>query len=256
MHKACQEINSPDIFFTPLLKPLLAANCETSAGCISGWRCLSVSQAHPAQQSRQPMLRASVCFPRKHLSSMQCIRASWEIFFTLLHASNNCLSPLPPTAHMHFKSCPIPLANFPQAHCAEQEVACCSMAPAPSHSQGDLSPFPAPTTSSGPGICPWWSSWPCRGQQRTSLYVQELRLTTHTQPRKHTQAYLMYKQWQKHPQLPIQCLSQCPERSIPSVPSSHEPLLIAPAASLANAQGIWSPSVAPTLLLITKLQPF
>lgn len=95
--------------------------------------------------------------------------------FALLHASNNCLSPLPPTAHMHFKSCPIPLANFPQAHCAEQEVACCSRAPTPSHSQGHLSPFPAASISSGPGI---WAIMPLMEQLTLQGTVETLTVWT------------------------------------------------------------------------------
>lgn len=58
---------------------------------------------------------------------------------------------------MHFKSCPIPLANFPQAHCAEQEVACCSMVPTPR----ETSPLSQLPPQAGSGI---WAIMPLMEQ--------------------------------------------------------------------------------------------
>lgn len=81
MHKAWQDFSSPDTFFTyfSLLKPCWVAKCESSAGCcnvtvISGRSVLGTAQQAAHAQSH------GVCFPRKHLSSTQCVRASWEIF--------------------------------------------------------------------------------------------------------------------------------------------------------------------------------
>lgn len=148
----------------------------------------------------------------------------------MLHAPNNCLSPLPATAHMHFKSCPIPLANFPQAHCAEQEVACCSMAPTPSHSQGDLSPFPAPPVSSGPGI---WATMPLMEQltlpgTAENLTIQTGAVLNHPYPIQKADPGLFYLQVvteaspASHP-MPVPVSSEVCPFTVPSSPQAPAP---------------------------------
>lgn len=73
----------------------------------------------------------SVCFPRKRLSSTCVSGLLWK-YSCIASCPRQLLKPIP-APFTCSNSCPVPLACSPQASLHRVGVACCSMAPAPSH---------------------------------------------------------------------------------------------------------------------------
>lgn len=134
----------------------------------SWWRAAAACpsfQAHrplcPAQHSRQPLLGDTACAFLGSTSAAHSVSGLLWKYFWLLHAPNNCLSPPPSTAYTHFYSCPILLANFPQASLGRAGFHVMQHGTRSLPPPGDLSLSPAPPTSGGGGI---WAAMPLMEQ--------------------------------------------------------------------------------------------